>query len=84
MKIDLRRIFDEYRGSESAQVRRNLGTALAAIGDDDSLERLVNMAMTDPDESVRLRAFSDNRSRRLIKCAKDSGHYPPLKPSWLC
>jgi len=59
MKIELQRIFDEYRDAESAQVRRNLGTALAAVGDDDSLKRLVNMAMTDPDESVRLRALSE-------------------------
>jgi len=59
MKIDLLRIFDEYSDAESAQIRRNLGTALAAVGDDDSLARLVKMAMTDPDESVRLRAFSE-------------------------
>jgi hypothetical protein len=59
MKIDLLRIFDEYRDAESAQIRRNLCTALAAVGDHDSLKRLVNMAIIDPDQSVRLRAFSE-------------------------
>ena len=59
MKVEIRHIFDEYRASESAQVRRNLCTALAAVGDSDSLERLVNMAMSDADETVRDRARSE-------------------------
>ena len=57
MKIELRDIFEQYRASESAQVRRNLSTALAAVGDTESLQRLVNMAMMDADETVRLRAL---------------------------
>jgi hypothetical protein len=36
-----------------------LCTALAAVSDDDSLQRLVSIAMTDADESVRVRAFAE-------------------------
>jgi hypothetical protein len=59
MKIDLQQIFDEYRGLESAQIRRNLCTALAAVADSDSLKRLVSIAMTDADETVRARALAE-------------------------
>ncbi|MEE8524675.1 MAG: HEAT repeat domain-containing protein, partial [Thermoanaerobaculia bacterium] len=52
-------IVGDHLGSPEAQVRRNVATALATIGSPESIRRLVDLAVLDPDASVRSRAVDE-------------------------
>lgn len=56
MKHDPLSIVDEFLRSPDVQVRKNALTALAVIGNDESISRLLDVALTDELKEVRTRA----------------------------
>lgn len=68
-------IVDELLQTENstAQMRRNAAVALATIGDDDALERLLRLAMSDADASVRTAAEAE----LVVLCAKSPANLGP-------
>jgi tetratricopeptide (TPR) repeat protein len=76
-------IVREYLSSSEPQVRKNVCTALAAIGSRESLIDLLKLALVDPDPGVRARAAEEieqlDLDRRIVcldlavEALKDSG-----------